>query len=255
MAICRVVALGRMPYQEAWALQKRLAEARGRDTIPDTLLLLEHPHVYTLGSAAKREHIRWSPEECAARSVEIHQIDRGGDVTYHGPGQLVGYPILKLPRHANGLRTDVIGYVRALETTLIRALEALGVTAFPYPGLTGVWVGAPPLLDAAGQVQTDNGAAKIAAIGVKVTTKAVTQHGFALNVAPDMAYFSGIIPCGISDKPVISLEQMLGITLPMDIVIEQVTAAFGDVFACDLTIASAPSLFELNTTINAISVR
>ncbi|MHB8626827.1 MAG: lipoyl(octanoyl) transferase LipB [Aggregatilineales bacterium] len=239
MALCRVAALGRMPYQDAWALQKRLAEARGRDAIPDTFLLLEHPHVYTLGSAAKPEHIRWSAAECGARGVEIHQIDRGGDVTYHGPGQLVGYPILKLPRGENGLRTDVIGYVRALETTLIQALAAFDVTAFPYPGLTGVWVGTPPLLDPDGRVQADRGAAKIAAIGVKVTTKAVTQHGFALNVAPDMAYFGGIVPCGIPDKPVTSLAQMLGTAPSMETVMDQVTVAFGDVFGCDLSLESS----------------
>lgn len=245
MAVCRVVELGRVPYQDAWALQKRLAEARGRDAIPDMLLLLEHPHVYTLGSAAKPENIRWSAAECAARGVEVHQIDRGGDVTYHGPGQLVGYPILKLPRGENGLRTDVIGYVRALERTLIQALAAFEVKAFPYPGLTGVWVGTPPLLHADGHVQADRGAAKIAAIGVKVTTKAVTQHGFALNVAPDMAYFGGIVPCGIPDKPVISLAQLLGSAPPIEMVMDQVAESFSNVFGCDLAVESVEALSQL----------
>jgi len=236
MAICRAIILGPVAYQEAWTLQKRLAEARGRDAIPDAFLFVEHPHVYTLGSAAKREHIRWSAAECAARGVEVIQTDRGGDVTYHGPGQLVGYPILKLPRSANGLHTDVIGYVRSLEAALIRALAAFSIAAFRYPGLTGVWVGTPPQLGVDGKVDVERGAAKIAAIGVKVTTKGVTLHGFALNVTPDMTYFDGIVPCGIPDKPVVSMEQLLGAKLPLEPVIDQVAIAFGNEFGCSLAV-------------------
>jgi lipoate-protein ligase B len=192
-----------VPYLEAWALQKSLADQRGRDLIPDTLLLLEHPHTYTLGSAGEESNVVWSAAERSARGVALHRVDRGGDVTYHGPGQLVGYPIFKLPRGIDGLHADVIAYIRSLENHLIAVLGSFGVNAFPYEGLTGVWV-ADPL-------------AKIAAIGVKVTTKAVTLHGFALNVHPDMDYFKGIIPCGIADKPVTSLDERLsgGVTITM----------------------------------------
>lgn len=226
---CRILTPGTVPYLEAWALQKELADARGRDAIPDTLLLLEHPHTYTLGSAGKLENLIWTEAERAERGVSVHRVDRGGDVTYHGPGQLVGYPIVKLPRTVNGLHADVIGYIRALETTLIRALAAFEVRAFPYPGLTGVWVES-----AANSLNGEP--AKIAAIGVKVTTKAVTLHGFALNVNTDMRYFGGIIPCGIADKPVTSLAQVLGHALDFDVVLEQVAVAFGEVFERDLVI-------------------
>ncbi len=222
MPECRVVWLGNKPYLEAWALQKELAEARGRDDIPDTLLMLEHPHTYTLGSAGKEDNLIWSADERVARGVSVYRVDRGGDVTYHGPGQLIGYPILKLDRSIDGLHADVIAYIRGLENTLIYALETFGVRAFPYPGLTGVWVDQPP--------------AKIAAIGVKVTTKAVTQHGFALNINTDLSYFAGIVPCGISDKPVTSLAQLLGTSLDFESVLDSVAVAFGEVMHRDLII-------------------
>jgi lipoyl(octanoyl) transferase len=218
MSDFRVLRLGTMPYLEAWALQKQMAEARGRDEIPDTLLFVEHPHVYTLGSAGQESNLVWSEEERRANGVELHRVDRGGDVTYHGPGQLVGYPILKLPRGSDGLHADVIAYIRSIETVLIRALDQYGVRAFPIAGLTGVWVGDPSATPA-----------KIAAVGVKVTTRAVTLHGFALNINPDLRYFAGIIPCGISDKPVTSLAQQLGATPPMDGVIDAVAAAFAEI--------------------------
>lgn len=226
MSECRVVWLGTKPYLESWTLQKELAEARGRDEIPDTLLLLEHPHTYTLGSAGKEENLIWSAEERAARGVQVYRVDRGGDVTYHGPGQLVGYPILKLDRTVDGLHADVIAYIRGLENTLINALLAFDIRAFPYPGLTGVWVDQP----------LANTLAKIAAIGVKVTTKAVTQHGFALNVNTNLTYFGGIVPCGISDKPVTSMAQLFGQPLDFEAVLEAVAVAFGEVMNRDLVI-------------------
>jgi lipoate-protein ligase B len=214
MSDFRVLRLGTVPYLDAWALQKQLADARGRDAIPDTLVLVEHPHVYTLGSAGQESNLLWTEEERRANHVDVHRVDRGGNVTYHGPGQLVGYPILKLPRSVDGLHADVVAYIRNLEQVLIRALGHYGLQAFPYPGLTGVWVNDPP--------------AKIAAIGVKVTTKAVTLHGFALNVNPEMRYFGGIVPCGISDKPVTSLAAQLGTAPSMTEVMEVVTSAFGE---------------------------
>jgi len=189
--------LGTVPYTEAWALQKELAQQRAANLIPDTLLLLEHPPTYTLGSAGKLENLLMSEAELAAANIALHWVDRGGDVTYHGPGQWVGYPILQLPRRIGGLHADVVQYVRQLEEVLIVALADFGISGQRIAGLTGVWVENP-----------DGEMAKIAAIGVKVTAKAVTQHGFALNVQPDMAHFRGIIPCGIADKPVTSLAEL-----------------------------------------------
>ncbi|MBE0689347.1 MAG: lipoyl(octanoyl) transferase LipB, partial [Anaerolineae bacterium] len=182
--VCEVVNLGRMPYAEAWALQNTLADARGRDEIPDRLLLLEHPHTYTFGSAVHEEHLLLDDEQLRARGIDVVRTDRGGDITYHGPGQLVGYPILKLASAQGALRADVLAYVRALETIIIRALADFDVDAGVIPGLTGVWVGE----------------AKIAAIGVRVTARTVTKHGFAINLNTDLSYFDGIVPCGIHDK-------------------------------------------------------
>ena len=240
---CQIIALGTVPYHEAWGIQKQLAELRGIDQIPDTLLLLEHPHVYTLGSSAKPTNLVWDEAERLANGVEIVQVDRGGDVTYHGPGQLVGYPILKLPRTVNGLHADVIGHVRHLEHMLIEALATFGVSAFAEPKLTGAWVRTGP--------QT---IAKIAQIGVKVTTKAVTQHGFALNVAPDMRYFSGIVPCGIADKPTISMAQLLEPAPTMDRVVDAISIAFGTVFDCDLIIESPEALWSQLKSASHVSV-
>jgi lipoyl(octanoyl) transferase len=187
--------LGLVAYNEAHALQKQTAEAVASGLAPNTLFLLQHPHTYTLGSRATRDNILWSEEECARRGITILATDRGGDVTYHGPGQLVGYPILRLPANPSA---DVVGYVRQLEQVLILALAAFGLAAQRNEGFTGVW-----LPTAGGSL------AKVAAIGVKVNSRGVTMHGFALNHNPDMTYFSGIVPCGIKDKPVVSLAQVL----------------------------------------------
>jgi lipoyl(octanoyl) transferase len=215
--------LGLVPYMEAWALQKQLAQQRAAEQIPDTLLLLEHPHTYTLGSSGHAEYILLSPDELASRQIEVHRVDRGGDVTYHGPGQLVGYPILKLPPQLDNLHADVIDYIRRLERSIIAVLATYGIAGWPYAGLTGVWVGdhATP--------------AKICAIGVKLTTKRVTLHGFALNVNTDMEYFAGIVPCGIHDKAVTSMQQMLGSRLSM----EEVKAAVISALTAEFTGAGA----------------
>ncbi len=197
-SICQVIQPGRMAYQAAWDWQSQLAEQRGRGDIPDTLLLLEHPHTYTLGTSAHAENLLLSPDELRQRGIEVFQSDRGGDITYHGPGQLVGYPIIQLPRASETLRADVVGYVRRIEQVIIDTLADYHVTAYPIPGLTGVWVNTP-----AGEV-------KICAIGVRVNVKAVTKHGFALNLNTDLSYFDGIIPCGIRDKGVTSLAVLLG---------------------------------------------
>ncbi|MCC7007190.1 MAG: lipoyl(octanoyl) transferase LipB [Acidobacteria bacterium] len=187
--------LGLLPYDEALVLQRQLVEARRSGTIGDTLLLVEHPPVITLGARNRTgpQHITASPERLAELGVVVADAGRGGDVTYHGPGQLVGYPILDLRPD----RCDVHRYVRDLEEALIIALGAFAVAGGRVQGRSGVWVGP------AGQE------AKIAAIGVRIS-RWITSHGFALNVATDLQHFDLIVPCGITDRGVTSLERVLG---------------------------------------------
>ena len=224
--------LGVVPYQEALALQNCIADEVGAGA-EDHLLLLEHPHTYTLGTSAKEEHLLLSPEERERRGVEVYRVDRGGDITYHGYGQLVGYPILKLQRNApqdqtgsdhakerSGLRADVVGYVRQLEQVIIATLADYGVAGYPIAGLTGVWVNNP-----SGEHEQIN-EKKIAAIGVRVNVRGVTKHGFALNVNTDLSYFDGIIPCGIRDKGVTSFAAELGHAVDMQDVIDRLIVYF-----------------------------
>ncbi len=220
MPQCEVWQLGLMPYAEAWALQDRLVQERSEERAPDRLLLVEHPHTYTLGSAGHEQYVLLNEAERQARGITLFHIDRGGDVTYHGPGQLVGYPIVKLERSSERLRLDVLGYLRKLETVIIRTLADYGIEGYPIPGLTGVWVDTP------------RGEEKICAIGVKINVKAVTKHGFALNVNTDLSYFEGIIPCGIRDKGVTSMAALLGHPLDMGEVAGRVINHFGEVFDC-----------------------
>lgn len=218
MDACWVHWAGRVAYETAWAWQKSLADERARNKRPNTLLLLEHPHTYTLGSAGKLDHLLMDEAERAQKGVAVFHVDRGGDITYHGPGQLVGYPIIHLDNVTGGVRADVVAYIRRLEETIILALETFGVAGIQYPPYTGVWISNNGILH------------KIAAIGVKVNVKRITLHGFALNVHPDMQYFKGIIPCGIDDKPVISMAHILNAVPAMPTVIDAITAAFGTVF-------------------------
>ncbi len=213
---CEVWQLGRIAYADALDLQNRLADERGSDSGVDRLLLLEHPHTYTLGSSAKDEHLLMPPEERARLGIDVFRTDRGGDITYHGPGQLVGYPIIQLKRET--LRTDFVGYVRRLEQVIIATLSDYGVRAYPIKGLTGVWVDTP------------HGEAKVAAIGVRINVRAVTKHGFALNLNTDLAYFDGIIPCGIRDKGVTSLAALLAAPVDEVEVAQRLIAHFGAVF-------------------------
>ena len=208
--------LGLIGYAEALEIQRELVERRKRGEIPDQLLLLEHPDVITLGVKARndRTHVLESEESLAARGVALFETGRGGDVTYHGPGQLVGYPILDL----NPDRRDVHRYVRDLEEVLIQAVGAFGIEAGRVPGLTGIWVGPP------------GREAKLAAIGVRIS-RWVTSHGFALNVNTNLARFGLIVPCGITDTGVTSMEQLLGHSVPMDEVETTVERAFSSVFA------------------------
>ena len=190
--------LGRVPYTDALAIQQQVIAARKQNLIADTLLLLEHPPVLTLGRNSNRSNILASDELLAQRGVELHEINRGGDVTYHGPGQLVGYPIVDLRGDLPGKKGPHLGpvdFVRLLEEVLIRTCGDFGVLAQRIPKRTGVWT------LAGGTIQEK----KLAAIGVHVS-RGVTSHGFALNVTPDLRDFEWIIPCGISDRQVTSLE-------------------------------------------------
>jgi len=182
--------LGRVPYREAIALQESLVDAVRRGEASDHLLLLEHPEVITLGRGADPLHVLLSAEEGARRGIEIHETGRGGDVTYHGPGQLVGYPIVSL----RGERRDARRYLREIEEALILAVADHGIRADRIPGLTGIW----------------SGEQKLAAIGVRISTGWITSHGFALNVSTDLSGFRFIVPCGIRDRGVTSMERILG---------------------------------------------
>jgi len=208
--------LGLLDYQAGLDLQRELVERRKRGEIDDQLLLLEHPDVITLGVKTRndRSHILESEDALAERGVSVFETGRGGDVTYHGPGQLVGYPIIDLKPD----RCDVHRYVRDLEEVLIRAVAAFGITAVRIDGLTGIWVGPP------------GGEAKVAAIGVRIS-RWVTSHGFALNVNTDLSRFGLIVPCGITDRGVTSMEQLLGRSVPMDEVANAVINAFSSVFS------------------------
>ncbi len=235
MPLCEVHRLGLLPYREAWELQKRLAAERAAGSIPDTLLLLEHPHTYTLGRSGHIENLLLTEDQRTERGVTVEWVDRGGDITYHGPGQLVGYPILKLGRPVDGNghipQADYVGYIRKIEEMLIRALARFGLVSGQIPGLTGVWIQAdvasrcPHCPPSARLAPT-----KIAAIGVKVDAKGITQHGFALNVEPDMSYFDDIIPCGIKDHGVVSMADLLLHPPTMAEVMDEVEAQFERVF-------------------------
>ena len=194
MNACLIVDLGLISYTDGYALQQRVVAARKAGAIEDVLLLCEHPHVITLGRNGKRENLLASEHVLRQKGVEFHATNRGGDITYHGPGQIVGYPILNLDR----IRRDVHWYVRTLEESMIRASADFGVTAFRIAGKTGIWVQPP-----AGIPEE-----KLAAIGVHLSGW-VTSHGFAFNVSTDLRYFDLIIPCGIADRKATSLEKLL----------------------------------------------
>ncbi len=199
---------GLVAYQDALQLQTELHEQRSNSSVADTLVLLEHPHVFTIGRRGSRAEVLWDDDVLTARSVEVVDADRGGQVTYHGPGQIVGYPIVDL-----GLGADLVAYVRKLEDVLIRTLARFGLAGDRDEGNTGVWIGE----------------SKVAAIGVRVT-RGVTKHGFALNVCPDLSYFAGIIPCGITDKGVTSMALQLGSQPSIHDVYEALEQEFVSVF-------------------------
>jgi len=215
MKQCWVVQLGLIGYQAAYELQRRLVAARKAGSVPNILLLCEHPHVITLGRNGKPEHLRASARLLKQMNVEFHSTDRGGDITYHGPGQLVGYPILDLSE----IRRDVAWYMRSLEECMIRATADLGIVSKRIPGLTGVWVDQP-----------STAPEKLAAIGVHLS-RWVTSHGFAYNISTDLRYFDLIVPCGIPDKRATSLERLLAKSMPREEVESRIAGHFSEVFS------------------------
>jgi len=254
-----LIQLGTVDYATGLRLQQQLVALRKEDKIGDVLLLLEHTPVITLGRNAKAANVVASPELLAQRGVELFECDRGGDVTFHGPGQIVGYPIFDLRGHVNGAadapvrqsksqtrphspgrkHLGAVDFIRRLEEVLIRTCADFAIPTKRIPGLTGVWT----QQEAAGlsSARTDEDVrpsahspeAKIAALGIHIS-HFVTSHGFALNVNPDLSYFDLIIPCGITTKPVTSMQQQLGRVLDLNAVAESISRNFGTVFSSQM---------------------
>ena len=205
LPLCQVVRLGNVDYQQAWDLQVRLARSVGQGQQPNTLLLLEHPPVYTRGRLSRPEDISLTPDQLNVKGISVYDTDRGGQVTYHGPGQLVGYPVVDLREWGGPVK-----YVRTLERIIIDTLADFDIQGGPEPGLTGVWVGN----------------AKIAAIGVRIS-RGVAYHGFAINVNTDLSYYDHIVSCGIEDRPLTSMAQLLGEEVELEMVEYSVSYQFG----------------------------
>ncbi|NMP20967.1 lipoyl(octanoyl) transferase LipB [Sulfobacillus harzensis] len=229
MPEANLIHLGRMAYGEAWNLQRAVGERVRKGELADTLLLVEHPPVYTVGRGAHGSlaNLLWGEAERKREGIELYDVDRGGDITYHGPGQLVGYPILNLTRYGR----DLHQYLRQLEEALIRALSDFGIQAERLPPHTGVWVGNE----------------KIAAIGVKASHW-ISQHGFALNVDPNLTHFTGIIPCGIDDKGVTSMRRVLAREINLAEVVPTVEKRLADVFEWDYRPMALESLMTALAT-------
>jgi len=220
---CAVYRLGRVKYAEAADLQSALVARRKADATSDSLLLLEHFPVITWGRNSRAANLLSSPVLLAREDIELIQTNRGGDITFHGPGQLVAYPILRLDR----IRKDVVWYVRTLEEAIIRALNDVDIDATRKTGMTGVWV------------ERGGGPAKVAAIGVHIS-RWVTSHGLALNVATDLSYYRHIVPCGIADHPVTSVCKILGRAVDRSTVEEKLVRHFGELFDLEMMDSSLP---------------
>ncbi len=219
-----VCNIGRSRYADTWRLQQEIFEARAAGQIPDVLLLTEHEHVFTLGKTADRNHLLAGEQELSRRNIDLFDVDRGGDLTYHGPGQLVGYPIIGLDDHYH----DTHRYLRELEEVLIQTIGMFGLAGTRHPEYTGVWVGGE----------------KIAAIGVKVS-RWTTMHGFALNVNTDLSLFDRIIPCGIFHKGVTSMQQLTGAPVSLEKVAEETAGQFSAVFHSVPEWITAGALLEM----------
>jgi lipoyl(octanoyl) transferase len=227
MTNCWTIDLGLVPYAEAYALQKRIVAARKAGAIDDTLLLCEHPHVITQGRNGKREHLLASEHFLHQNNVAYFETSRGGDITYHGPGQIIGYPLLNLA----AIRRDVVWYVRMLEEVMIRATADFALASYRVPGKTGIWV-------RAGATEE-----KLGAIGVHLS-RWVTSHGFAYNVSTDLRYFDWIVPCGIADRKTTSVEKALGRSVSLPEVQRSLARHFGEVFSLQLVAVSRDALIE-----------
>jgi lipoate-protein ligase B len=242
---CEVHHLGVMDYQQAWQLQDHMATEIARGERPPTLLLLQHPHCYTFGRRGKPENLLWDEDLLRQKGIQVYWADRGGDVTYHGPGQLVGYPLIPLgtldvknaslsadvaqPKHIP--RVDYTGYLRKLEAVIILALLRLGVPGGQINGLTGVWVQPDiPSRCTRCDPKKRQQPAKIAALGVKVDARGISRHGFAINIDPEMRFWDGIVACGLKDHPVASLADFLETPPDLNQVASLVSNAFGEIF-------------------------
>ena len=228
MKNCQIVDLGLIGYAEAYALQKRVVAARKADAIGDVLLLCEHKPVITQGRNGKREHLLVSENVLRQRNVEFYETSRGGDITYHGPGQLVGYPILNV----GAIRKDVVWYVRMLEEVMIRTTAEFGMEAYRVEGKTGIWVAV-----ASGVEE------KLGAIGVHIS-RWVTSHGLAYNVSTDLRNFDLIVPCGIAGRKAASLEKLLGRAVNLKEVAPRISKHFGEVFGLEMRESSRDALLE-----------
>lgn len=222
-----IVDLGLIAYADAWELQKRVVAARKAGAIEDVLLFCEHPHVITLGRSGKRANLLAGENVLRQKGVEFFETTRGGDITYHGPGQIVGYPIL----HLGAIRRDVVWYVRSLEEAMIRASAELGIPARRVEGQTGIWTGG------AGAEE------KLAAIGIHIS-RWVTSHGFAYNVATDLRYFELIVPCGIADRKATSLEKLLERSVSLSEARLPLSQQVAEVFGFTLRAAERQELLE-----------
>jgi len=228
-----ILDLGLIDYERAWKLQDEYAAEIAEGKRLPTLLLLEHPHVYTFGRKGHAENLLWNEEQLKQKGISTHWVDRGGDVTYHGPGQLVGYPLLPLGKVSTDNKlpdADYVGYVRKLEKMLIVAMAQFGIVTGQRSGLTGVWIQANVHSRCPRCKPEDKKKpAKLAAIGVKVDVHGISRHGFALNVNPDIEYWDGIVACGLSE-PIVSLADLLYPVPSMEDVKEKIKSAFREVF-------------------------
>jgi lipoyl(octanoyl) transferase len=224
---CLTSDLGLIGYAEAYALQKRIGAARKAEAIEDVLLLCEHPHVITQGRNGKREHLLVTENVLRQKGMEYYETSRGGDITYHGPGQIVGYPILNLA----AIRRDVVWYVRTLEEAMIRATAEFGITAERVAGKTGIWV------------RVGNTEEKLAAIGVHIS-RWVTSHGFAYNVSTDLRHFDLIVPCGIADRKATSLEKLLGRNVEQKEIAPRIAKHLGELLGLEMKESSTNELLE-----------
>ncbi len=244
----RVIDLGRIGFREAWAIQKSLFEEltarklRNRtlespEPLQHYLLFCEHPHVFTLGRSGKAEHLLASPEKLSSEGIEMIPIDRGGDITYHGPGQIVGYPLLDL----DGFFTDIHRYLRLLEETIILSLADFGISAGRSKGETGVWL----------EPETMR-ARKICAMGIKAS-RWVTLHGFALNHEVNLKYFDYIVPCGIQGKAVASIDRERSEPISRAAVLSRILHHFQELFECECSVPETSSDFHLSSASPSVS--